>query len=45
MQEDENIKAIQHAATHPGRVCDCDEKAHCAEMIGLKAVAQPCNDP
>jgi hypothetical protein len=44
MPKDENIEAIQHAATHPGRVCDYDEKADCAETIGVKAVAQPCRD-
>ena len=31
--------------THPGRVCDYDEKGECAETIGVNEVAQPCNEP
>jgi len=30
---------------HPGRVCDYDEKAECAETIGVNEVAQPCSEP
>jgi hypothetical protein len=30
---------------HPGRVCDHDDKAECAETIGVDKVAQPDNDP
>ncbi len=30
---------------HPRRVCDYDEKAECAETIGVNEVAQPCNGP
>ena len=31
--------------THPGRVCDFDEKAECAETIAVTEVAQPCAEP
>ena len=31
--------------SHPGRVCDYDEKGECAETIGVNEVAQPCNEP
>ena len=30
---------------HPGRVCDYDEKAECAETIGVDEVAQPRKEP
>ena len=30
---------------HPGRVCDYDEKAECAETIAVDEVAQPHNEP
>lgn len=30
---------------HPGRFCDYDEKAECAETIAVDEVAQPCNEP
>ena len=29
---------------HPGRVCDYDEKGDCADMIGVKEVAQTFNE-
>lgn len=31
--------------SHPGRVCDYDEKAECAETIVVDEVAQPCTEP
>jgi hypothetical protein len=31
--------------SHPGRVCDYDEKAECAETISVSDVAQPRNEP
>jgi len=30
---------------HPGRVCDYDDKAECAETIAVDEVAQPRNGP
>ena len=30
---------------HPGRICDYDGKAECAETIGVNEVAQPCSEP
>jgi hypothetical protein len=30
--------------SHPGRVCDYDEKAECAETIGVNELAQPRNE-
>jgi hypothetical protein len=30
---------------HPGRVCDYDDKAECAETIAVDEVAQPRNEP
>ncbi len=30
---------------HPGRVCDSDENAECAETTAVNEVAQPCNEP
>ena len=30
---------------HPGRVCDSDEKAECAETTAVNEVAQPCKEP
>jgi len=30
--------------SHPGRVCDYDEKAECTETIGVNEVAQPRNE-
>ena len=30
---------------HPGRVCDYDEKAECAETVAVGEVAQPRNEP
>jgi hypothetical protein len=30
--------------SHPGRVCDYDEKGECAETIVLNNAAQPCNE-
>jgi hypothetical protein len=30
--------------SHPGRVCDYDEKGDCAETIGVNEFAQPCNE-
>jgi hypothetical protein len=30
---------------HPGRVCDYDEKAECAETVVVDEVAQPCSEP
>jgi hypothetical protein len=30
---------------HPGRVCDYDEKAECAETKAADEVAQPRNEP
>jgi hypothetical protein len=30
---------------HPGRVCDYDDKAECAETISVNEVAQPRNEP
>ena len=30
---------------HPGRVCDYDDKAECAETIAVDELAQPCNEP
>jgi hypothetical protein len=30
---------------HPGRVCDYDEKAECAETIGVNEVAPPSDAP
>ena len=31
--------------SHPGRVCDYDEKGDCAETITVNEVAQPCKEP
>src|ERR1022692_3497673 len=31
--------------SHPGRVCDYDEKGECAETIGVNEASQPCNEP
>jgi hypothetical protein len=31
--------------SHPGRVCDYDEKAECAETVRVNEVAQPDTDP
>jgi hypothetical protein len=31
--------------SHPGRVCDYDEKGECAETIGVNEVAQTGNEP
>jgi hypothetical protein len=31
--------------SHPGRVCDYDEKGECAETIGVSKATQPCNQP
>jgi hypothetical protein len=31
--------------THPGRACDYDEKAECAETISVNEVAQPHFEP
>ena len=31
--------------SHPGRVCDYDDKAECAETIAVDEVAQPRNEP
>jgi hypothetical protein len=31
--------------THPGRACDYDEKAECADTTGVNEVAQPHNEP
>jgi hypothetical protein len=31
--------------SHPGRVCNYDEKGECAETIGVTEVAQPYNEP
>jgi hypothetical protein len=31
--------------SHPGRVCDYDEKGECAETIGVNEVAQAGNEP
>jgi len=28
--------------SHPGRLCDYDEEAECAETTGINEVAQPC---
>jgi len=30
---------------HPGRVCDYDENAECAETIAVNEVSQPCSKP
>jgi hypothetical protein len=30
--------------SHPGRACDYDEEGECAETIGVRRVAQPCNE-
>ena len=29
---------------HPGRACDYDEKAECAETIAVNEVSQPCSE-
>jgi hypothetical protein len=31
--------------SHPGRVCDYDDKGECAETIGVNEVAQAGNEP
>jgi len=31
--------------THPGRVCDYDEKGECAETTEVNEVARPCKEP
>jgi hypothetical protein len=31
--------------SHPGRVCDYDEKGECADTIGVNEVAQTINEP
>ena len=31
--------------SHPGRICDYDEKDKCAETIGVNEVAPACNVP
>jgi hypothetical protein len=31
--------------SHPGRVCDYDEKGECAETISVNTVAQPSKEP
>jgi hypothetical protein len=31
--------------SHPGRVCDYDEKGECSETIGVNEVAQPRDEP
>ena len=31
--------------SHPGRVCDCDEKGECADTIGVSENAQTANEP
>ena len=31
--------------THPGRVCDYDDKAECAKTMAIDEVAQPRNEP
>jgi hypothetical protein len=31
--------------SHPGRVCDYDEKPECAETITVNEVTQPGNEP
>jgi hypothetical protein len=31
--------------SHPGRVCDYDEKGECAETIGVNEVARPRTEP
>jgi len=31
--------------SHPGRVCDYDEKGECAETISVNEVAPACNEP
>jgi len=31
--------------SHPGRVCDYDEKAECVETTSGNEVAEPCNEP
>jgi hypothetical protein len=30
---------------HPGRVCDYDERAECAETVAVDEVTQPRNEP
>jgi hypothetical protein len=30
---------------HPGRACDYDEKAECAETTGINEVVEPCSEP
>jgi hypothetical protein len=30
---------------HPGRACDYDENAECADTIGVDEVTQPRNEP
>ena len=31
--------------SHPGRVCDYDEKGECAETIGVNEIAQTFKEP
>jgi hypothetical protein len=31
--------------SHPGRVCDYDEKGECAETTSVNKVAQPSKEP
>jgi hypothetical protein len=31
--------------SHPGRVCDADEKGECAETVAVSEVARPYNEP
>jgi hypothetical protein len=31
--------------SHPGRVCDYDERGDCAETVGVNEAARPYNEP